>query len=273
VIDFHDWPEERAETFIECYDQVRRLVKPQRAKNKRATRRIRWWQYAERASGLYRTIAGLDRVIAITLVSKAVMPVMVPTGQVFAHKLAVFATDDSAILALLSSSPHWSWVIARTSTLETRINYSPSDVFETFAQPKLTSEMRKLGNLLDERRRETMLTRQAGLTKTYNLVHDVRCSDADIIDLREIHRRIDQAVTKAYGWNDLDLVHGFHETRQGIRYTVGHAAMQEILDRLLELNHERYADEAAAGLHDRKRRRLDSAGQGELFNPSHVEGK
>ena len=37
-------------------------------------------------------------MIVITLVSKIVMPVMVPTGQVFAHKLCVFASDDTGIL-------------------------------------------------------------------------------------------------------------------------------------------------------------------------------
>ena len=64
--------------------------------------REHWWQYAEqRPAWLYQAIAGLDRVIVITLVSKIVMPVMVPTGQVFAHKLVVFATDDTAMLALL----------------------------------------------------------------------------------------------------------------------------------------------------------------------------
>jgi hypothetical protein len=34
---------------------------------------------------------------------------------------------------------------------------------------------------------------------------------------------------------------------------VGPVARQEILDRLLELNHERYAAEVAAGLHEKKK--------------------
>ena len=108
-----------------------------------------------------------------------------------------------------------------------------------------------------------MLAREAGLTKTYNLVHVRRCADADIVELREIHRQIDHAVAHAYGWDDLDLDHGFHETRQGIRYTVGPAARQEILDRLLELNHERYAAEVAAGLH--KNRKKDDGDGTRLF--------
>ena len=31
---------------------------------------------------------------------------------------------------------------------------------------------------------------------------------------------MDQTVAEAYGWSDLDLRHGFHETAQGLRYTI-----------------------------------------------------
>jgi len=101
-----------------------------------------------------------------------------------------------------------------------------------------------------------MLARNAGLTATYNLVHGQACQDADIGELREIHRLIDEAVIRAYGWDDLidaGLGHGFYDTRQGPRYTIAPAIKQEILDRLLELNHARYAEEVAAGLHDKKK--------------------
>ena len=43
-----------------------------------------------------------------------------------------------------------------------------------------------------------------------------------------------------------------HDTRQGTRYTIGPVVRREILDRLLELNHARYAAEVKAGLHDKK---------------------
>lgn len=42
------------------------------------------------------------------------------------------------------------------------------------------------------------------------------------------------------------------ETPQGMRFTVSPEAKDELLDRLLELNHERYAAEVAAGLHEKK---------------------
>ena len=91
-----------------------------------------------------------------------------------------------------------------------------------------------------------------GLTKTYNRLHNPEESDPDVVRLRELHVELDHAVRDAYGWSDLELDHHHWETPQGMRFTVSPEAKDELLDRLLELNHERYAAEVAAGLHDKK---------------------
>jgi hypothetical protein len=70
--------------------------------------------------------------------------------------------------------------------------------------------------------------------------------------LRELNREMDEAVAKAYGWKDLQLEHGFHETKQGLRYTISEAARREVLDRLLLLNHQRHEEEVKAGLFEQK---------------------
>jgi hypothetical protein len=62
---------------------------------------------------------------------------------------------------------------------------------------------------------------------------------------------MDQAVAAAYGWDDLALGHGFHETAQGVRFTIDEAVRREVLGRLLALNHQRYAEEVAMGLHEK----------------------
>ena len=49
-----------------------------------------------------------------------------------------------------------------------------------------------------------------------------------------------------------DLGHGFHESKQGVRYTISEPARLEVLARLLKLNHERYAAEVKQGLHGKK---------------------
>jgi hypothetical protein len=240
VINFRGWSLGHAEEYSDCMEIVRHLVKPKRDSNKRRARRERWWIYAEQAPELYEAIDGLDHVLAISLVSNAVMPVRIPTGQVFAHKCAIFALDDFSSLATLSSSIHSAWVIRYTSTMRTDINYSPSDVFLTLPRPQPTAELEALGRQLDSGRRELMLSRGWGLTRTYNRVHDPDCHDQAVRVLRDLHVEIDNAVMRAYGWSDLDLKIWFHPTKIGIRWTVSKEARFELLDRLLEENHRRY---------------------------------
>jgi len=42
------------------------------------------------------------------------------------------------------------------------------------------------------------------------------------------------------------LGHDFHDTPQGVRYTVSDATRRELLDHLLALNHRRHEEEVAA---------------------------
>lgn len=79
-------------------------------------------------------------------------------------------------------------------------------------------------------------------------MHDPDEHSGDIEHLRELHVQLDHAVCDAYGW-DLDLGHGFHETRFGTRFTFAPTPRQEVMDLLLELNHTRYAEEVRQGLH------------------------
>jgi hypothetical protein len=72
---------------------------------------------------------------------------------------------------------------------------------------------------------------------------------------------MDEAVAAAYGWEDIDLGHDFHETQQGLRYTIAEPARRELLARLLELNHQRYEEEVRAGLHEKTGRGRKSGGK------------
>jgi hypothetical protein len=127
--------------------------------------------------------------------------------------------------------------------------YTPSDVFDTFPRPRETKRLKQTGQMLDEERREITLRRDLGLTSLYNLVNNPQItatSDPDAARMRAIHVELDEAVMDAYGWSDIPLDHGFHTYRQVERWTVRAAARVEILDRLLEENHRRAAEEAAA---------------------------
>jgi len=111
----------------------------------------------------------------------------------------------------------------------------------------------QIGERYFEDRNTLMLSRKEGLTKTYNRFHNPDETSADIQKLRELHVEMDAAVAAAYGWTDLALGHGFHQTKQGVRYTISEPARREVLSRLLKLNHERYAEEVKQGLHEKKK--------------------
>lgn len=115
-----------------------------------------------------------------------------------------------------------------------------------------------------------MLSKDAGLNSIYNSFHNVEEQSEEILNLRHIHICMDQAVATAYGWPDLDLGHGFHETKQGIRFTISGPARRIVLDRLLALNHERYEEEVKAGLHEKKAGKNSGKGRGKR-SPSKKE--
>jgi MmeI, target recognition domain len=229
VINFRNWPIERARTYAEPFARVEELVRPERAKNSDRRRRELWWQFTRPAPDLYRAIAPFDRCIAIARVSKTVQPLFVPTGIVLNEKIVVFAYNDDAQFGLLSSGVHWWWAVTHSSTLRTDTQYTPTDCFETFPQPELPEAVGILGGELHAHRSALMRNRQEGVTKTYNRVHDPEQHSDDISELRELHALLDYAVCDAYGW-DLDLGHGFHETKFGTRYTFAPTPRQEVLD-------------------------------------------
>ena len=239
VIDFNDRSEGEARRYWLVYRRVLECVKPDRAKKSKAVRESPWWLFLRSRPAMRKAIAGLNEVLVIALVSKTVMPMRVTTGQVFSHKLAVFATDSYVDQAVLSSSLHQMWAIKYGATMRADVNYSPSDVFLTFASPASTASLALVGQTLDAERREIMLRRDLGLTKLYNLVNDpdvTSTTDSDIARMREIHVELDRAMMDAYGWNDVPLDHGFHTYRQMQRWTVSPVARVEILDRLLADN-------------------------------------
>ncbi|GAB3599653.1 Eco57I restriction-modification methylase domain-containing protein [Microbacterium tumbae] len=245
VIDFGDRPESEAATYEVAYARALERVKPERAKlagrNSSGDDRAKnWWKFGRRTPALSRAIADLSEAFAITRVSKTVMPVRVPTGQVFSDSLIAFASADYSDQAVLSSSLHQLWAITYGSTLETRVRYTPSDVFDTFPRPAPTKRLEQAGRTLDTERREIMLRRELGLTKLYNLVNDPAVKgDDDVERIRAIHTEADAATVAAYGWDDVHLRHGFHTYRQAERWSISSVARVELLDRLLAENHRR----------------------------------
>lgn len=270
VIDFRDWPEEVAREYPAAYEIVARDVRPQREKMNQEAARKYWWRFWNLRSRLVGRVSQLDQCIAMALVSSRVVPTLVPTDQVFATKVVLFPWDDYALYAVLTSTLHRVWVDRYSSTMKSDISYSATDCFDTFPFPgTLTvsdeprndglvpgpagdpSHLRAAAEMMTELhlwRAETMQASGDGITRLYGNYHAPSVQDEVTRELRERHTELDHAVRDAYGWNDLDLGHGFHETRYGRFFTVSTEARFELLMRLLQLNFEQAAEQTGRSL-------------------------
>ena len=176
IINFRDWPEERARRYREPFAIVEALVKPVRASSNRSTRRKNWWQYAERAAGLYRTLTSLPHCFAAAATTKYLNFSASPTDRVFTHNLYIFTTDRWDLFAVVQSTLHEVWARKYSGALKQDLSYSPSNCFDTFAFPAglwqtPSVALATIGECYHETRRELMLRLWLGLTDVYNLFH------------------------------------------------------------------------------------------------------
>ncbi|BCB28222.1 hypothetical protein SKTS_31080 [Sulfurimicrobium lacus] len=278
IINFWDWPEEKAKQYSEPYEVTLELVKPQRenSDDKSASgqrRREKWWLYGADGKELYHAMGRgsafsrhpdgwatarkepLNRVIAIARVSKTAAFAFLPGNYVYSAQLVVFPSDDAAMLAILQSNVHLAFAWTMSSKMKSDLRYSTTDCVETFPFPMENSlrDLRPVGESYSLARES--ITREAGvgLTKLYNRFHTDTERDPRIEGLRALQREMDATVAHAYGWDDLDLDHGFHEVpylpeNDRVRFTISEIARVEVLRRLSELNRRRYEEEVAQGL-------------------------
>ena len=265
IINFRDWPLERARQYPEPFSMVEEKVKPYRAKQNRKRNREIWWVYAEHRPGLTRAIRNLPHCFATGRVTKHMNFSAMPANIVFLNNCYVFATDRWDLFAVVQSTFHEVWARKYSMSLKQDLQYSPTNCFDTFACPTglwqtVNPGLAELGERYHAHRKSVMLSLWLGLTKIYNLFHardlspemvrkvsNKAASSAgfdDLVDLRRLHVELDLKVRDAYGWQDLDLEHGFYEVEtlaenDRVRYTISAAARREVITRLLAENHRR----------------------------------
>ncbi|MBL8151134.1 MAG: restriction endonuclease, partial [Blastocatellia bacterium] len=274
VINFRDWPLDResapkdykgsvAADYPDCLKIIEEKVKPERTRVDQDGNFVlrkplpqKWWIYADKRPELYSTIEAMEYVLCKTRHSSNFAFQFVKTEVVFQESLVIFVANSYFELAACSSTLHEIWALQYSSTLGGyALRYSPSDCFETFPFPENIDSLEAIGESYYKHRQEVMATNGEGLTKTYNRFHNPEDKSAEIERLRQLHVEMDCKVAAAYGWQDLNLGHGFHQTKQGLRFTISEDARREVLDRLLELNHQRYAKELAEGLYDKSKKK------------------
>ena len=234
-------------------------MKPERMKlgdNGDARRRKeKWWLWGRYTPALFRSIVGLDRVLAISQTSKTLAFAFLPPDCVYSHKVVVFPYATCEAFSVLQSRPHEIWARFFGSTMKDDAVYTPSDCFETFPFPDAWEDdttLRSAGRAYYEFRANLMARNNAGLTTTYNRFHDAHEIDPEIRRLRELHAAMDRTILDMYGWTDIptDCVFtgecGVNQAaatnpERHCRYSWPEHVYVEVLARLLELNTNKLA--------------------------------
>ncbi|HTU14387.1 MAG TPA: DNA methyltransferase [Solirubrobacterales bacterium] len=199
IVDFASMSLEQAMKFPACLELVTRRVKPEREKNNREAYRRYWWRFVEPRRGMRDAISGLPRYVAGTATGKRFLFAWAGHETCPSNATNVFAFDDDYSMGVLTSSVHGAWARSEGSTLRVDLRYTPTSCFETFPWPMPSKKQRvEIGeavkSLLDLRS-AICVDRQIGLTTLYNQVDDGAWQD-----LAAAHRKLDEAVAKAYGW-------------------------------------------------------------------------
>ena len=259
-----DYPDPVAADWPDLLRIVEHRVKPERleaarkSKSSHAKRAAVWWQVYHQAQELYAAIATLPRVLAISRVGQQAAFSLLPTGMVYADSLIIFPLETHAAFCALQSRVHEIWARFFGSTLEDRLRYTPSDVFETFPFPRdwtTDPTLEVSGQAYYDVRADLMVQNNEGLTKTYNRFHDPDERDPDIKRLRDLHAVMDRAVLAAYGWTDIpteceflpehahDDEEGASRRRKRYRYRWPDPVRDDVLGRLIALNASRAGKE------------------------------
>jgi hypothetical protein len=247
VIDFFGLSDEQSRQFFpEAFQHVLAMVKPERDINNRATYRNNWWIFGEPRGDFRPALERLDRYVATVETAKHRIFQFVDGAVLPDNKLICIALAESSNLAVLSSSIHHTWYSANSAMIgvfDQDAVYVKSRCFDPFPFPDpdeaTRARLRALGEELDATRKTAQAEHpDLTLTGLYNVLEKVRAgaeltaAEADVkargrvLILKDLHDQIDRATADAYGWP--------HDLTD-----------EQILEKLVALNAERAAEEAA----------------------------
>jgi hypothetical protein len=267
IIDLYDLePEYIRRKFPAVYQKVVDDVKPERDQNNRETYRNNWWIFGEPRREWRTAAADLSHYIATVKTAKHRFFVRLSAATLADSKLICLAIQDATRLGVLSSRAHVTWALATGGFLGAGNDptYVKSHCFETFPFPDCdeatANRIATLAEQLDTHRKRQQ-EQYAGLTMTgmYNVLEKLRREEeltkkekeiheqGLVSVLRELHDDLDRAVFQAYGWQDLAerlVGHPGATTPWPEKPEDQQQAEEELLQRLVDLNHQRATEEA-----------------------------
>ena len=171
----------------------------------------RWWQFYDYRPGTIAAINSVPRYIACSRTTKRSIFEFVSNEIHADSKIVVFSFADDYSFGILQSGIHWSWVVAKGSTLKGDQNYTSDTVFDTFPWPqwpgvlndgkreekKAVNQIRAVAEAaraLRVLRQEIMAANDWSLRALYKSLDTVGTNR-----LRDAHDVLDAAVRTAYG--------------------------------------------------------------------------
>ena len=156
LIDFAEMEEKEAAFYTSPFAHVMREVRPQRDKNRRPRRRLRWWQHGETVPGLRAALAPLKRYIATPRVSRHRVFLWLDASVMLDSRLYAIAREDDAAFGILHSRFHTAWALAQASRhgVGNDPTYNNQTCSETFPFPAASLPINRLRNTLATRVRE-----------------------------------------------------------------------------------------------------------------------
>jgi len=228
IIDFFGMDLKQAQNFIAPFQYLEKNVKPIRLKNKVKSLKQNWWLHARPRPAMRNAIKDLKRYIVTSEVSKHRVFVWLDIKIVPDHTLHVIARQDDYTFGVLHSKFHEIWSIRQGATLGDNPRYSSTTTFETFPFPVPPGRedwddehIKAIGNCAKQlhEERDAWLNppnvkgkalKERTLTNLYNALMVFRGLDSIKIKasagdfaprLDELHRALDEAVCRAYGWD------------------------------------------------------------------------
>lgn len=237
------------------------VIKPARAPERLKSYKglaERWWTFwntRDRQLEDARTIA--RSCVAVAGVAKYIVAFELPSAWVYTNKAFVFpfSRPDTQTIILSVMFDIWLDAFGGTMGSETRVMKVASVVSTFPPPPELSQAVAGLGSQWQEAMYRCI---DEGLASTptdvLNAAHDESDDRVSVAAIRELMRRIDAAMVEAYGWHDVELTYGFHDGRQGARFSIDPGARVDLLDRLLAHNATLRSAEEDAGLHGKQKR-------------------
>lgn len=267
AINFGERSEEKAQEFTAPFRHVFETVKPERDKLTRQVHETAFWKHWDRRDELYERIKSRERVLVCPEVSKHCCFAFSPASLLFSHKVNVIPDDRDSIFAILQSNVHAEWAWYNGTTMRNAgLSYTTTGCLATFAIPERLESLESIGSEYATLRKRIMEACQLGLTGIYDRLNDKEDSARDVAIFRDLQVALDAKVLAQYGWADIVADHGFYRAKQGVRFTFSATSRREILNRLLSLNHERFASQGTVEQSkSRKKRATETEGTRSIF--------